>query len=93
MPLTTTVQVRQRGTLTLPADVRDRYNIQPGDSFRLVDLDGILVFTPLAPLVPELAREIERARVEAGLSVEQMLADLRAQRERYTAEKYSAANE
>ena len=93
MALTTTVQVRQRGTLTLPADVRDRYNIQPGDSFRLVDLDGILVFTPLAPLVPELAREIERARVEAGLSVEQMLADLRAQRERYTTEKYSAANE
>ncbi|MBN1262655.1 MAG: AbrB/MazE/SpoVT family DNA-binding domain-containing protein [Anaerolineae bacterium] len=88
MTITTTVQVRQRGTLTLPADVRQRYNIQPGDSYRLVDLDGVLVLTPLAPLVPELAREIERARVEAGLSVEEMLEDLRAQRERYTAEKY-----
>jgi len=93
MTLTTTVQVRQRGTLTLPADVRDRYNIQPGDSYRLVDLDGILVLTPLAPLAPELAREIERARVEAGLSVEEMLADLRAQRERYTTEKFGSAGE
>ena len=86
--MTTTLQVRQRGTLTLPAEIRNRYNIQPGDSFRLVDLDGVLVLTPLAPLAPELAREIERARVAAGLSVEEMLEDLRAQRERYTAEKY-----
>lgn len=44
-----TVQVRQRGTLTLPAEVRQRYNIQPGDTFSLVDLDGLLVLTPLAP--------------------------------------------
>ncbi len=92
MTLATTIQVRQRGTLTLPAEIRERYNIQPGDSYRLVDLDGILVFTPLAPLVPELAREIERARLEAGLSVEDMLADLRAQRERYTAEKYGVTH-
>lgn len=93
MTTATTIQVRQRGTLTLPVEVRERYNIQPGDSYRLVDLDGVLVLTPLAPLVPELAREIERARVEAGLSVEEMLADLRAQRERYVAEKYGIGGE
>ncbi len=56
----TSVQVRQRGTLTLPVDVRERYDIQAGDTFRLLDLDGVLVFVPMAPMVPELAREIER---------------------------------
>ncbi|MFQ6014868.1 MAG: AbrB/MazE/SpoVT family DNA-binding domain-containing protein [Anaerolineae bacterium] len=84
----TTVQVRQRGTLTLPVELRNRYNIKPGDTFRLVDLDGIFVLTPMVPMVPELAREIERARIEAGLSVEEMLKGLREQRERYVAEKY-----
>jgi len=83
-----TIQVRQRGALTLPAKVRERYNIQAGDSFTLVDFDGVLVLTPMSPLVPELAREIERARLEAGLSVEEMLDDLRRQRERYVSEKY-----
>ena len=83
-----TVQVRKRGTLTLPAEVRQRYNIKPGDTFRLLDLDGIFVLTPMVPMVPELAREIERARLEAGLSVEEMLRGLREQRERYVAEKY-----
>jgi bifunctional DNA-binding transcriptional regulator/antitoxin component of YhaV-PrlF toxin-antitoxin module len=78
--MTTTIQVRQRGTLTLPAQVRDRYQIQTGDSFALVDFDGVLVLSPMTPLVPELAREIERARQEAGLSVKEMLADLRRQK-------------
>jgi AbrB family looped-hinge helix DNA binding protein len=85
----TTVQVRQRGTFTLPAELRERYNIKPGDTFRIIDLDGILVFTPMVPMVPELAREIERARIEAGLSVDEMLKSLREQRERYVKEKYS----
>lgn len=78
-----TVQVRKRGVLTLPAEVREKYNIQEGDTFRLEDLDGILVLTPMVPMVPELAREIERARLEAGVSVQEMLVSLREERERY----------
>lgn len=62
------VQVRHRGSITLPADLRERYNIKPGDTFRVIDLDGIFVFTPMTPMVPELAREIEHARLEAELS-------------------------
>ena len=84
----TTVQVRQRGTLTLSASLRERYNIKPGDTFRIVDLDGILVLTPMVPMVPELAREIERARIEVGLGVEDMLDSLRGQRARYVQERY-----
>jgi len=83
-----TIQVRKRGTLTLPADLRERYKIKSGDTFRLIDLDGVFVLTPMVPMVPELAREIERARLEAGLSVEEMLEALRDQRKRYVKEKY-----
>ncbi len=41
-------------------------------------------------MVPELAREIEKARLEAGLSVQDLLAGLREQRERYYHEHYEA---
>lgn len=85
--MNTTIQVRERGTMTLPAEVREKYNIQPGDTFRLVDLDGIFVLTPMAAMVPELAREIERARREAGLTTEDLLLALREQRERYHHER------
>jgi len=86
-----TIQVRQRGTLTLPAELREKYGIHPGDTFRLVDLDGIFVLTPMVPMVPELAREIERARLEAGLGIGELLNTLREQRERYYRENYAAA--
>ncbi len=77
------VQVRQRGTLTLPATLREKYGIQAGDTFQLVDLDGIFVLTPMVPMVPELAREIERVRQEAGVTMEELLEGLREQRARY----------
>lgn len=84
----TTVQVRQRGNLTLPVEIRERYGIEPGDTFRLLDLDGIFVLTPMVPMVPELAREIERARVEAGLETADLLLALREERRRYVTETY-----
>jgi AbrB family looped-hinge helix DNA binding protein len=82
-----TVRVRQRGSLTLPASLRERYQIKPGDTFNILDLDGIFVLMPMTPMVPELAHEIERARVEARLSVEEMLTSLRERRDRYVREK------
>jgi AbrB family looped-hinge helix DNA binding protein len=88
--LDATVQVRKRGVLTLPAELRQKYGIEEGDTFRLVDLDGIFVITPMVPMVPELAREIERLRLEAGLSIEELLGNLRQERERCYQEKYAA---
>ncbi len=84
-----TVQVRERGVITLPAELREKYHIVNGNIFRLVDMEGIFVFVPMVPMVPELAREIERARLESGLSIEDLLQDLRQQRERYNQEKYA----
>lgn len=82
------VQVRNRGVITLPVELREKYRIQNGDVLRIIDLDGVFVLTPLAPMVPDLAREIERTRIETGLSVEELLQGLREQRARYNAEKY-----
>ena len=84
-----TVQVRKRGVVTLPADLRQKYNIEEGDTFRVLDLDGVFVLTPMVPMVPELAREIESMRLEQGISIQELLEGLREQRERYVQEKYT----
>jgi bifunctional DNA-binding transcriptional regulator/antitoxin component of YhaV-PrlF toxin-antitoxin module len=86
----TTIQVRTRGTITLPVELREKYGIENGDIFRLVDLDGVFVLTPMVPMVPELAREIEKIRLEAGLSIDELLQELRSQRERYYQERYGS---
>ncbi len=68
-------------------------NLQATDSTLnwelLVDLYfGVFVLTPMMPIVPELAREIERTRQETGLSLEELLDGLREQREQYYQEHY-----
>ncbi|NUM44686.1 MAG: AbrB/MazE/SpoVT family DNA-binding domain-containing protein [Anaerolineales bacterium] len=86
-----TIQVRQRGVFTFPSNLRTKYNIKDGDTYRVIDLDGIFVLTPMIPIVPELAREIEQARLEAGLSTEDLLQSLREQREHYHTENDASA--
>ncbi len=50
------------------------------------NLDGV---SELTPTVFQLAREIEQVRLEAGLSVEELLTNLRDQRDRYYRETYA----
>jgi len=83
------LQVRKRGVVTLPVELREKYGIEEGDTFRLIDLDGVFVLTRMVSLVPELAQEIERLRLEAGVTAEELLEGLREQRERYHAEAYA----
>lgn len=66
------IQIRQKGTITLPARIRERYGLSDGDPITLVDLDGALVLSPKVGMVPKLAQEIERLREEAGVSVEEL---------------------
>lgn len=82
------IQVRKRGVMTIPSELREKYSIQEGDTFQLVDMDGIFVLTPMVPMVPELAREIERFRKESEVSMEELMQGLREERERYYQEKY-----
>ncbi|MFB0534332.1 MAG: AbrB/MazE/SpoVT family DNA-binding domain-containing protein [Anaerolineae bacterium] len=88
----TTVQIRQRGTLTLPAKLRAKYNLDEGDVLTLVDLEGAFFLSPKVSVVPKLAAEIERLREEAGLSVEDLLEGLDEQRRRYYEEQYGEAS-
>jgi bifunctional DNA-binding transcriptional regulator/antitoxin component of YhaV-PrlF toxin-antitoxin module len=79
----TAIHVRQRGTLTLPLELRQKYDIKSGDTFQLIDVDGIFVLTPMVPMVPELTREIALLREEAGVSMDDLLQSLREMRSEY----------
>lgn len=69
----TTVQVRQRGTLTLPAKLRAKYRLNDGGTLTVLDLEGSILLSPKVPVVPQLAAKIERLRQDAGLTVGDLL--------------------
>ena len=58
-----TVQVAQRGLITLPQALRKAYDIQPGQELTLTNLDGVFVLSPRASQIDPLA---DSARPGAG---------------------------
>lgn len=65
----TTVQLRPRGTFTLPPSVRAKYGLADGDAVDVVDLDGVLLRVPKELAVPRLAAEMEKMRRKARVSL------------------------
>ncbi|MGH7332778.1 MAG: AbrB/MazE/SpoVT family DNA-binding domain-containing protein [Candidatus Rokuibacteriota bacterium] len=67
-----TIQVRGRGTLTLPASLREKYRLGEGDPLTVVDLDGAVLLSPRVLVVPRLAAEMERLRRARKLSLKDL---------------------
>lgn len=79
----TTIQLAQRGVLTLPKALRQAYHLEAGDVLTLIDLGGVFVLSPRRSEVERLAARITQPLVEQGESLESMLAALREARETY----------
>lgn len=87
--MATTVQMRGKGTLTLPIELRRKYNLEEGDVFTLIDLgDGAFVLIPRLTQVDRLGDRVAQALETAGVSLEEMLEALDEERERYYQERY-----
>jgi bifunctional DNA-binding transcriptional regulator/antitoxin component of YhaV-PrlF toxin-antitoxin module len=80
---TITLQLAQRGVLTLPKALRESYNLQPGDSFTLLDLGGVFVLSPRRSEIDALADRLTQSLTQQGETLETMLQALREERERY----------
>ncbi|MES0360959.1 MAG: AbrB/MazE/SpoVT family DNA-binding domain-containing protein [Anaerolineales bacterium] len=80
---TMTVQMTQRGVFVLPKDLREAYNLQPGDSFSLLDLGGVFVISPRLSEIDSLADRITQELQKQGETLEGMLQMLREEREAY----------
>lgn len=78
-----TVQVAQRGLVTLPKALRDTYRIREGDQLTLLDLGGVFVISPRRSEIDVLAEALSDSLAEQGESLESMLRALREARQRY----------
>jgi bifunctional DNA-binding transcriptional regulator/antitoxin component of YhaV-PrlF toxin-antitoxin module len=83
---TLTLQLAQRGVLTLPKTLRESYNLQPGDSFTLLDLGGVFVLSPRRSEIDALADRLTQSLTQQGETLETMLQALREEREQYAGE-------
>lgn len=90
MSESTNVFLGRRGTVTLPAELREKYRLEPGEVLSLLDLDGVFILAPRVSVVDKLTREIQALREQSGLSLEDLLSGLPEERRRLFAERLSS---
>ena len=62
MPSTTTIQIRSKGSITLPIELRRKYQLNEGDAITLIDMgDGSFLLTPITTLVDRFGDRVAQA--------------------------------
>jgi bifunctional DNA-binding transcriptional regulator/antitoxin component of YhaV-PrlF toxin-antitoxin module len=88
--MTSTIQIRKKGSLTLPIELRNKYDLDEGDVFSLIDLgDGSFLLTPRVSQVNRSGDRVSEILNEEGFSLNDLLNTLDEEREHYYREHYA----
>ena len=79
-------RVRIRGQITIPREIREEMNLDEQATVNIFRVGKALLMTPKRLQRSSLAKKVEREIKRQGLSLEDLLADLRSQRKRYLEE-------
>ncbi|MEN6522138.1 MAG: AbrB/MazE/SpoVT family DNA-binding domain-containing protein [Anaerolineaceae bacterium] len=84
------IQVRKKGSITLPVEIRTKYGYNEGDVFTLIDLgDGSFILSPRVLYVNQLGDRIANIIKEKQLSEDELLKALDEEREDYYRDHYA----
>ncbi|MBV6452008.1 MAG: hypothetical protein MHPDNHAH_02757 [Anaerolineales bacterium] len=81
----TTLQIRRKGTITLPASLRKKYKLSEGQTLMIIDLgEGTILLTPMISQVDKLADQIARGFEKENITFDDLLQVLHEIRQTYT---------
>lgn len=84
-----TLQIRGKGTITLPASLRKKYNLQEGEVLTVIDLgEGTILLRPMVSQVDKLSRQIGKRLKEENISLDDLLQALDEERKTYYKKHY-----
>lgn len=80
----TTVKIRRKGTITIPAKLRKEYKFEEGQTLTVIDLgEGTILLTPKVSQVDKLANQIAEKFKDEGITFEDLLQALNELRKTY----------
>lgn len=82
------VRVRSRGQLTIPQDMREALSLDEDTGLNIFRVGKALIMSPKRLQRASLAKGVEREMKRRGLTLKDLISDLRVQREKYLAEAY-----
>jgi bifunctional DNA-binding transcriptional regulator/antitoxin component of YhaV-PrlF toxin-antitoxin module len=85
----TTLQIRGKGTITLPAKLRSKYKLQEGEVFTIIDLGGgSFLLKPRVYEMDRISAKAEKVLREDNVTLEELFETLREVRKELFQERY-----
>lgn len=85
------VKLRERGQMTIPYEYRKELGIGKEDVLNVLKIGDVLVLVPRQLSGDVLSKKIEVSMKKKGLTLDNLLKNLREQRKRYSRETYAKA--
>jgi len=87
--MTATVQIRSKGTITLPIALREKYKLEKGKMLSLIDLgEGKILLTTRASRLSKITARIEKKLKAENVTLDDVLEQLNEERKIYNRERY-----
>ena len=89
----TTVRLRERGQITIPQAVRDKWAEEANnpDVLNLIEIGDAVFLSPKKLLLPELSKQFSALMDEEGVSLAELLEGLAEERKAIYQEKYGSS--
>jgi len=73
----TTLKIRRKGTITIPAKMRKKYKLEEGQTLTVIDLDGgMFLLVPKISQVDTLANQIAKRLKEENVTFSDLIQEL-----------------
>lgn len=79
---TITIQMRKKGSITIPMSIRKRYQLDENDPLTLIDIGEGIFISPKKSVLPKLVDEIEKLRTKYNISLEELIQGVKGERGR-----------
>jgi len=84
-----TLQIRSKGTITLPASLRKKYKLEEGEVLTIIDLgEGTLLLKPKALQIDKLSKRAARTLKDDNVALDDIFKTLDEEHKKYYEEKY-----
>ncbi len=87
-----TAEIKSRGQLTIPKRIRVMSQLEEGQVVSIIPVGDSVIITPKRLDLDEARREMRRIMRSSGLSAEDFLEELKAEREKVYQESYGKNN-
>lgn len=84
-----TLQIRSKGTITLPASLRKKYKLEEGEVLTIIDLgEGTFLLKPKALQIDKLSKRAARTLKDDNVALDDIFKTLDEEHKKYYEEKY-----